>query len=157
MNEFRIEKSDAFSVIGQDIELTNFQQKNIGISTQFWKHFNTELKRAYLSQSGNWLKYAFMERCEGKLFYFCSIPKKVVVPEGFKQKDIGAHEYLIVDHIGHMDRIYDTYGKIYRDILPNSGYTAVQDEFLRFERYDHRFYWNREDSVIEIWVPVQQE
>lgn len=156
MDDYRIEMMDTFSVIGQEIELTNFQQQNIQLSIQFWKQFNIELKKAYLSQHGNWLKYAFMERRDGKLFYFCSIPKGAVVPEGFRQKDIRAQEYLVVDHIGHMDKIYATYGKLYRDVLPASGYMAAQDDFLHLERYDHRFYWNSEDSVIEIWVPVKR-
>ncbi|HAP9603149.1 TPA: transcriptional regulator, partial [Enterococcus faecium] len=69
MINFSIKELNAFAVIGQEVELTNYQKKNIQISTQF----NSSLKKAYLSQSGNWVKYAFMERRNGKLYYFCSI------------------------------------------------------------------------------------
>ena len=62
MINFSIKELNAFSVIGQEVELTNYQKKNIQISTQFWRKFNSSLKKAYLSQSGNWVKYAFMER-----------------------------------------------------------------------------------------------
>lgn len=153
--KYSIRNIEAFSVVGQEIELTNFQRKNIGISTQFWRTFNTNLKRVYLAQSGNWIKYAFMIRQYGKLFYYCAVPKKIVVPEGFVSKEIKAHRYLVADHVGHMDRIYDAYGEIYREILPNMGYTSLQEEFLHFERYDYRFHWNKQNSIIEIWVPIE--
>lgn len=71
-----IKEADNFSVIGQEIELTNSQRKNVQISTQFWCTFNINLKKLSLFQSGNWLKYAFMERRNGKLFYYCAVPKK---------------------------------------------------------------------------------
>ena len=60
MINFSIKELNAFAVIGQEVELTNYQKKNIQISTQFWRKFNSSLKKAYLSQSGNWVKYAFM-------------------------------------------------------------------------------------------------
>ena len=83
MINFSIKELNAFAVIGQEVELTNYQKKNIQISTQFWRKFNSSLKKAYLSQSGNWVKYAFMERRNGKLYYFCSIPQRTITPEAF--------------------------------------------------------------------------
>ncbi len=146
---------EAFSVIGQEVELTNFQRKNIEISTQFWRKFNTNLKRAYISQSGNWFKYAFMERRDGSLFYYCAVPQKAVVPKDFVLKEIKKQKYLVVDHIGAMDKIYDTYRIIYQEILPNVNYVPYKDKFLHFERYNDRFHWNKENSMIGIWVPIK--
>ena len=108
-----------FGVIGQEGKPTNYQKKNIQISTQFWRKFNSSLKKAYLSQSGNWVKYAFMERRNGKLYYFCSIPQRTITPEGFLYKEIPSYKYLVVEHIGAMDKIYETYGKIYEEIIPS--------------------------------------
>lgn len=45
--KYTIRELNAFSVIGQEVELTNYQKKNIQISTQFWKKFNGNLKRKY--------------------------------------------------------------------------------------------------------------
>lgn len=59
---YTIRELTGFTVIGQAIELTNSQRKNTHISTEFWKTFNKNLKKAYLSQSRNWVKYAFMEK-----------------------------------------------------------------------------------------------
>jgi predicted transcriptional regulator YdeE len=152
--DYKTKESDSFSVIGQKIQLTNFQKENIRISTSFWKEFNRNLKEAYLSQFGNWTKYAFMEKINGTLFYYCAIPKKAVVPEGFIEKEVSPHKYLVFEHIGPMDRIYSSYEKIYKQILPNSGYELMQSDFLHFEKYDYRFHWNKENSIIEIWIPV---
>ena len=148
-------ETEAFSVIGQKVELTNFQKKNIKICTQFWREFNSNLKRAYLSQSGNWTKYAFMERRNEKLFYYCAIPRKTIVPDGFIAKEIAPHKYLVAEHVGAMGNIYETYKEIYQEILPNTEYVPLKDDFLHFERYDYRFHWNKENSIIEIWIPIK--
>ena len=95
--KYTIRELEAFSVIGQEVELTNYQKRNIQISTQFWTKFNADLKKFYLSQFGNWIKYAFMIKRNGKLFYFCSIPKRNVIPDGFIYKDIQSYKYLAVE------------------------------------------------------------
>ncbi|MDD3417218.1 MAG: GyrI-like domain-containing protein [Lachnospiraceae bacterium] len=97
---YRIQEHPAFSVIGQEIVMTNYQRENIQISKQFWNQFNANLKKSYLTQSGNWTKYAFMERRDGALYYYCAIPKKAVIPESFILKEVKAHNYLVVQHIG---------------------------------------------------------
>ncbi len=154
MMNYTICEMDSFSVIGQKIELTNRQKENIKICVEFWREFNNNLKKAYLLQSGNWIKYAFMERREDRLFYYCAIPRKIVVPEGFVSKEIASCKYMVVEHIGSMDKIYETYTKIYKEILPNTEHTPLRESFLHFERYDARFHWNRDNSIIEVWVPI---
>ena len=42
MINFSIKELNAFAVIGQEVELTNYQKKNIQISTQFWRKFNSK-------------------------------------------------------------------------------------------------------------------
>lgn len=153
--KYRVEEVKAFSVIGQETLLAATQRRNIEISSVFWKQFNQNLKKAYLSQFGNWTKYAFTERRNSSLFYTCAIPRKAITPNGFIVKEIPSSKYLVFEHIGVMDRIYDTYGIIYKEILPQSGYSFKQELFLHFEKYDHRFNWNSTSSVIEIWIPVE--
>ena len=77
---YRIQELDEFFVVGQDIELTTSQRRNLQISTSFWRQFNINLKTLHLSQSGHWIKYAFMERRQGKLYYFCAIPQTSHIP-----------------------------------------------------------------------------
>ncbi len=155
--EYRIERLDAFTVVGQETKLTKFQKENVKLCKMFWKQFNHHIKKAYLHQSENWIKYAFMERKDDILVYYCAIPKKIVVPKEFSVKEIPPLQYLVVHHIGDMDKIYDTYHTVYKEIVPNSGYSLNQEYFLHFEKYDYRFYWNATNSVIEIWIPIKGE
>lgn len=60
--KYTICKLEKFSVIGQEVEHTSFQKRNIQISEQFWQKFNNNLKTSYLSQSGNWIKYMKLMR-----------------------------------------------------------------------------------------------
>ena len=46
--KYTIRELEAFSVIGQEVELTNYHKRNIQISTQFWRKFNADLKKSYL-------------------------------------------------------------------------------------------------------------
>ena len=62
--------------------------------------------------------------------------------------------YLKVDHKGAMNNLAFTYHEIYKQIIPNSTFELKRDVFLHFEKYDHRFHWNRNASIIEIWIPV---
>ena len=41
---YRIQELDEFFVVGQDIELTTSQRRNLQISTSFWRQFNINLK-----------------------------------------------------------------------------------------------------------------
>lgn len=150
----RIEQLEEFSVIGQSTELTNRQLANIQIGKEFWPIFNSNLKKNYLSLHGNWTKYAFTYKNGDKIYYYCAIPKPAYVPDTFMEWNIPSKTYMVFEHVGAMDTMNKTYNKIYKEVLPESEYEADKSLFFHFERYDKRFYWNRSDSVIEIWVPV---
>ena len=153
--DYRIEELEALTVVGQAIPLTQSQKHNLQLSQRFWKQFNQTIKKEHLSQSGNWVKYAFMIRKNHQLFYYCALPFQNRVPNSFFTKNIKKQKYLVFEHRGDMNKIYQTYGKIYQDILPQTSYIINKDDFLHFEKYDHRFYWNHPDSIIEIWIPLQ--
>ena len=74
--KYTIRELEAFSVIGQEVELTNYHKRNIQISTQFWRKFNADLKKSYLSQFENWIKYAFMIKPSGITFLFVLFQKE---------------------------------------------------------------------------------
>lgn len=40
-----------------------------------------------------------------------------------------------------------------RDTLTNIE--GIYNRRFYFEKYDHRFHWNREDSIIKIWMPIE--
>ena len=153
--KYSIRQCAAFSLMGQAVKLTDQKTANIKICIQFWQHFNADLKKENLTQNRNWVKYAVMERINNDLIYTCAIPKKDYVPENFSVKHISAQSYLVVEHVGDMRNIYDTYTMIYHQLLPYLKIKPLSENFLHFEKYDNRFHWHRINSVIEIWVPIQ--
>lgn len=158
MLNYELKELPAFSVIGLEQALTNQKSKNLERCLSFWPRFNAQLKSNGLSQSnGNWTKFAFMERREGQLYYYCAIPRLKLIPTNFISKDISAGKYLVVTHQGAMNQIYTTYEAIYQELIPKLGLTLAQTNFLHFEKYDQRFHWNRKDSIIELWIPVKIE
>lgn len=58
-------------MIGQEIELTNSQKENIKICVDFWRKFNNNLKKAYLSQAGNWINMLLWK--DEKTNYFIAV------------------------------------------------------------------------------------
>jgi AraC family transcriptional regulator len=74
------------------------------------------------------------------------------IPEGMEAKTLPAAEYAVFEHIGALDILQETYARIYREWLPQSGYQMTGD--TDFELYDRRFKHGQPDSVMEIWIPV---
>lgn len=155
MLKYELRELPTFSVIGLDQELTNQKSKNLERCLSFWPHFNRQLKLNRLSQQkGNWTKFAFMERQDNQLRYYCAIPRPDDVPTDFIAKEIPASKYLVVEHHGAMNHIYSTYEEIYQGLIPKLQLSLEQSRFLHFEKYGDKFQWNREHSIIEIWVPI---
>lgn len=154
---YRIEVMEGFCVVGMRTKLTSKKKENLKLAMDFWKCFNQQLRKNYMQQFGKWRKYAFMEREEQGLYYFCAVPKKVIIPSGFIEKKVEEQKYLVATHEGKMSAIYETYDRLYKEILPHSPYERLQGGFLHFEKYDEQFRWEKDDSKIEIWVPVREK
>ena len=45
----------------------------------------------------------------------------------------------------------DTINYVYKEIIPKNNILVENRQFVYFEKYDYKFHWNREDSVIEIY------
>lgn len=155
MKKYELKELPAFSVLGLEQVLTNQKSQNLERCLSFWTVFNRQLKMNRLTQQkGNWTKFAFMERRDGQLYYYCAIPHQNSVPANFLVKEVPAGSYLVVEHQGAMDQIYDTYEEVYQELVPKLSLSLKQTSFLHFEKYGEKFHWNRENSVIEIWVPI---
>ena len=153
--DYRIETRGAFCVMGQEVPLADTKSENVNISNHFWQAFNRNLRQAGYTGGPNWVKYALLQRRAEGLFYTPAVPLQSTVPPGFFALELPAATYLVAQHRGPMRTIYSSYETLYRTILPSSGKRPAQQNFLHFERYDHRFYWNSESSILELWVPVE--
>ncbi len=141
-------------------ELTNSQTSNFEIIKSHWKKFNAELKKYNLLQNGgNWVKYGITIKINETYFYLTTIPQNnFVFPEHFVYKEIPKGEYEIFTHKGKMENIKRTVYNIYKNILPNSSLTIEHYSkigFIHFEKYDHRFRWDKPNSEIDIYLPIK--
>lgn len=157
MLKYKIESVRGFSVCGMGTEITKWTNVNIKICKNIWIEFNRVLYQYDLHQLGDWKKYAFTYKKDGKFYYFCSIPEQLKIPKVFSVKEVPRQTYLVCKHIGHMDTIKDTVNQIYKEFLPQHTFVPKQDLFFHFERYDKRFNKSTTDSIIDIYVPVEEE
>lgn len=74
------------------------------------------------------------------------------IPSGMTLRTIPEARYAVFEHRGTIDTLGDTYKYIFSDWLPKHKVRALGQDI--FEKYDSRFSFDSEDSVMEIWVPV---
>ena len=147
------------STFGLLTELTKSQTDNFEIIKNHWRKFNAELKKYNLIQNGgNWEKYGITFKTNETYFYLTTIPQnEMIFPEHFVNKEIPKGKYEIFTHTGSMENIKQTINNIYKNILPNSNLTIEhysKTGFIHFEKYDYRFRWDKPNSEIDIYLPI---
>jgi len=147
------------TTFGLQTELTNSQDENFVIIRHQWYRFNNELKKYKLSQNnGHWEKFGITCKMNERYFYLTTIPSSgQIFPEHFIQKVIPKGQYEVFTHKGEMKNIKTTVYDIYKNILPNSALLiepSSKTGFIHFEKYDFRFQWNKPNSVIDIFLPL---
>jgi predicted transcriptional regulator YdeE len=147
------------TTLGLQTELTKSQDDNFVIIQNHWYRFNNELKKHNLNQhGGNWVKYGITYKINERYFYLTTVPTSgQIFPEHFIQKVIPKGQYEVFTHIGEMKNIKTTVYDIYKNILPNSNLQielTSKTGFIHFEKYDFRFQWNKPNSVIDIYLPL---
>lgn len=154
--EYKKTKIKEITVSGLPVELSNSQLKNYDIIRKQWKEFNKIINTIRWDHSTYIEKFGITKRINNKLLYIPSmvlnefnILDKFIIPES---------TYLNVTHKGSMISLKETIYKIYKDIIPNSDFVIDKDrEFIHFEKYDHNFKWNKENSIINILIPIMTQ
>ncbi len=77
------------------------------------------------------------------------------VPEGMTACQLKKHAYAVFPHYGPVDQLETTIKWIFGKWLKGSSYKAVDNYF--FELYDDRFQPDSEDSILLIYVPVEEK
>lgn len=75
--KYMIRELEAFSVIGQKVELTDFQRQNIQISTQFLQVFNMRLKKIIYHNTGIGLNTPLWKELMESYFIFVLSPNEL--------------------------------------------------------------------------------
>ena len=142
------------SVCYYQTELTNSHNQNFSIIRRHWKEFNALLRINKVNLGPSWKKYAVTKKINGLYYYQCGFPAKAQIHQ-FEFTIIPSGNYAKFDHRGPMNTIRKTINEIYIDVIPNSDLNIdINRSMIHFEQYDSKFNWNRQDSIVEIYVPI---
>ena len=75
------------------------------------------------------------------------------VPKGMIERKIEASKYAVFTHKGKIDSLGDTYGYIYGVWAIKSGHKIKAGNM--FEMYDERFKHGKDDSEMDIYIPIE--
>jgi len=152
--DFELIKREKIILKGMSIELTTSQIENYGIIRKHWMNFNSILKSAKYNSKSNWTKYGITFKIDGKYFYMSAIPCNECYQD-FKNIDISEGLFARFQHNGSMEKIKTTVYDIYKRIIPEKQlHVDSERSILHFELYDYRFQWNKDNSIIDIYLPV---
>lgn len=157
INEFQLSKSnaDGYNKLRErynenkdilDFLVLTFYAFNHQIRFNNSQKFNTPFGKE---------RSSYNDSIEKNLKEFCKALKEKNVPNDFTEKIILKSKYLRVEHIGNMNKLKDTINYVYKEIIPKNNILVENRQFVYFEKYDYKFHWNREDSVIEIYIPIK--
>lgn len=152
---YEIVKNECLNVIGIRYELTNSMATNLSLAKKYWLDFNEKLRVNKLYLGKNWCKYAFIIRENDKVYYFIAIPKKDYTPNKFTELNISISNYLLVVHKGTIDTLKETINVLFKELISTLNIKTKKENFIYFEKYTNSFHWNRKDSEIEIYVPIE--
>ena len=142
------------SVCYYQTELTRSHSQNFSIIRQHWKAFNTLLKINKVTLGANWEKLAMTQRYKDQYYYQCAFPSAIHI-RPFEFMVIPAGNYFKFDHKGSMSTIGKTLNEIYNNVIPKSHIQIDKNRsMIHFERYDSKFNWNSQDSVVEVYIPL---
>ncbi len=155
--EVRMDKKEAFTVIGMEVLNT----MDSAVMMELWTRFIPAISQVpnHVGEQYYGLNYyteELNEEGEPGFGYMAAAEVRNLpdVPEGFVSREIPASAYAVFTHRGpaqNMSKIFEyIYGQWVRE-------TQLKPKMQpSFEVYDHRYDPESPDSIVEIWVPVQE-
>ena len=163
-NKFELVEIDGVAVVGVPVILSGSQRKNLAIISGLWKRFNADLhKIGNRPPSGkDWEKFGITYTREHQYCYMAAIRymDDMRTPRSMVRKDIAHGRYACIIHRGKLSGLQSTVHAIHKEILPQNNLTREAPQkagLIQFERYDNRFHWNKPDSIIELYVPLETD
>jgi AraC family transcriptional regulator len=148
---------DAFTIMGVGDDFMPFDSDNIG---KLWDRFLEQ--RPKINATNGTLAYGI---CDGPKktpstpdqFHYTAgivVTPDINVPNGMEKMTIPAAHYAVFTHTGSIKNLPKTIEYIWKDWLPNSGYTHANSP--DFEEYDDRFKGDDPTSLFDIYIPIQK-
>lgn len=152
--DFEIIKKEQLQICGLSVELINSQKENYRIIRKHWTRFNADLRNRKIVQGQNWEKFGVTIKKPDSYFYLTAIPHSNEIP-GFESIELPAGDYACFQHIGSMELIKTSINTIYKQVVPVSDLKINPERtVIHYEYYNHRFHWNRNNSTIDIFLPL---
>ena len=138
-----------------ETQLTTSHQNNFSIISGHWKKFNTLIRINGIKLDAKWEKFGITIKTKNQYFYRCAFYSENRIPQ-FEPAYIPAGSYAKFIHTGPVYLLSKTINQIYKTIIPNSPLGIDLDRsVIHYERYDSRFNWNDQNSIVEIYIPLQ--
>ena len=162
---YRIEKRQAFSVIGKSERFTLSDDYVRDDIPAFWDrcHKDGTVEKLYgisrtTADSGVVFGMCLDEDPAGsKQFPYCIAARYEdgAVPDGYLVAEVPESTWAVFRSVGAMPRaIQDLWKRVYTEFFPTSDYRPAQD--LNFEAY-YEGDMDDESYVSEIWIPVEKK
>jgi len=153
--KYEIIYSPKINVCHFEIQLTTFHQKNFSIISNHWKKFNTLLRINEIKLDSEWEKFGITIKTNNQYFYQCAFPSEGHIPR-FKQTSIPEGSFAKFNHTGPLYLLSKTINQIYKQIIPVSLLDIdFNRSLIHYERYDSKFNWNNQNSIVEINIPLK--
>ncbi len=97
---------------------------------------------------------SFNQTREGSFDYLCGqeIAESAATPTNFTRLNIPGGRYVVVTHQGHISKLPETVGKMWREWLPETALKPAQSPW--YERYDERWIPATGEGPVELWLPL---
>jgi predicted transcriptional regulator YdeE len=153
--KYKIINAPPINVCYFETQLTTSHQKNYPIIQSHWKKFNTLLRINGIKFDSEWEKLGITIKANNQYFYQCAFHSENHISQ-FKYASIPAGNFAKFNHAGPLYLLSKTINQIYKKIIPGSLLDIDFNRLLiHYERYDSKFNWNNQNSIIEIYVPLQ--
>jgi predicted transcriptional regulator YdeE len=160
--EFELVEISRIAVVGVPVILSRSQRENFSIISDLWKRFNAQIhKIGNRPRSGkDWEKFGITYTRDHRYCYLAAMRYMdgMRPPPNMVRKDIARGRYACISHSGKISDLKSTVRDIHKKILPENNLSRESPQkagLIQFERYDKRFQWNKPDSIIEIYVPIE--
>jgi predicted transcriptional regulator YdeE len=155
--DFELIKKEKITLAGIPIELTISQTENYRLIRKHWINFNSKLRSSKYISKSDWTKYGVTCKSGDKFFYMPAIPYTGTFMD-FKNIDIPEGLFARFQHTGSMEKIKSTVYDIYKRVIPEKLFQVDNERYiLHYELYDYRFQWNKENSIIDIYLPIREK
>jgi AraC family transcriptional regulator len=92
---------------------------------------------------------------EGSYEYICAVQVAAPLDTAgeFLSLQLPARPCLVFEHRGPIDAIGATWQAVWEHGIAEAGHKPLDG--TAYERYDERFHPQSQDSIVELWIPVQ--